>query len=95
MFDALDWKTFGTVFSALFLAELGDKTQLATITMTASTGKPVSVFIGAALALATVTLLGVVFGAAITRIVPELWLKRGAALLFVGIGLWMLASTRG
>ncbi|MBI5368113.1 MAG: TMEM165/GDT1 family protein [Planctomycetes bacterium] len=92
MFDWFDPKTFATVFTTLFLAELGDKTQLATITLTASTRKPVSVFLGAALALATVTLVGVLFGSALLRVIPEIWIRRAAALLFVGIGLWMLLA---
>ena len=58
----MDWKVFLTTFGLLFLAEFGDKTQLAVITMTAQTRKPVGVFLGAVLALALVTVLGVAFG---------------------------------
>lgn len=56
----MDWRVFGTAFVTLFLAELGDKTQLAVITMTANTESKVAVFLGASLALVFVSLLGVV-----------------------------------
>jgi putative Ca2+/H+ antiporter (TMEM165/GDT1 family) len=60
--------------------------------MTAKTGSPLSVFLGASLALALVTLLGVLAGKAVTRIVPLHWVSRGAALLFIVIGLVTLAG---
>jgi putative Ca2+/H+ antiporter (TMEM165/GDT1 family) len=84
----MDWKLALTAFGAIFLAEMGDKTQLAVITMSASSHKAWSVFLGAALALAAVTALGAFLGGAVTRWVPEVVLKKGAAVLFVGIGLW-------
>jgi len=85
----MDWKVFATTFAALFVAELGDKTQLAAISMTSKTGKPLSVFLGAVLALALVTLIGVVFGEALTRLVPMEYIEKGAAVLFVAIGVLM------
>lgn len=85
----MDWKVFGSTFLALFLAEMGDKTQLVAISMTSSSKKPVAVFLGAALALVLVTLIGVVFGEAITKVIPEEYIKRGAAVLFVAIGALM------
>ena len=86
----MDWKVFTATFGMLFLAELGDKTQLAVITMTGKSGAPVSVFLGAVAALAVVTLIGVIFGDAITRVVPPNVLHTGAALLFIGFGVAML-----
>jgi putative Ca2+/H+ antiporter (TMEM165/GDT1 family) len=85
----MDWKVFVTTFGALFVAELGDKTQLAAISLTSETGKPISVFLGSVVALALVTLIGVVFGSALMQFVPAEYLKRGAALLFVIIGILM------
>jgi putative Ca2+/H+ antiporter (TMEM165/GDT1 family) len=85
----MDWKVFGATFTALFIAELGDKTQLAAISMTGKTGKPVAVFLGAVLAMALVTLIGVVFGEALTRVIPVEYLEKGAAGLFVLIGVLM------
>lgn len=85
----MDWRVALTTFTTLFLAELGDKTQLAAISMAASTKKPLSVFIGGTAALAAVTGIGVVFGEALLRVVPELYIRRAAAALFVGMGVWM------
>lgn len=86
----MDWKIFGTAFLTLFLAELGDKTQLAVITMTSSTESKVSVFLGAALALVAVTLLGVVFGGVLSQYIPTEWLQRIVAVAFIVIGVLML-----
>jgi putative Ca2+/H+ antiporter (TMEM165/GDT1 family) len=80
----------GTAFATLFLAELGDKTQLAVITMTSSTESKVSVFVGAALALVAVTLLGVVFGGVLSQYIPTEWLQRIVAAAFIIIGVLML-----
>ena len=86
----MDWKIFGTAFLTLFLAELGDKTQLAVITMTASTEAKVSVFLGASAALVVVTLLGVLVGGVLTQWVPAEWLHRIVAVAFIAIGVSML-----
>ena len=86
----MDWKIFGTAFITLFLAELGDKTQLAVITMTGKTNSAISVFLGAALALVLVTLLGVLFGGAISAYIPTEWLQRIVASAFIIIGVLML-----
>jgi len=79
-------------FGLLFLAEMGDKTQIAVVGMTAKTGSPLSVFLGASLGLALVTILAVLAGRVITRIVPLDWVSRGAALLFIVLGLLTLAD---
>jgi Ca2+/H+ antiporter, TMEM165/GDT1 family len=86
----MDWKIFWTAFATLFIAELGDKTQLAVITMTANSSKIWSVFLGASLALVCVTLLGVLFGGVITQYVPTDWLQRIVAAAFIIIGVLML-----
>ncbi|CAN5325966.1 TMEM165/GDT1 family protein [soil metagenome] len=86
----MEWKIFGTAFLTLFLAELGDKTQLAVITMTASTESKVSVFLGASLALVLVTLLAVLVGGVLTQWVPAEWLQRIVAVAFITIGVLML-----
>jgi putative Ca2+/H+ antiporter (TMEM165/GDT1 family) len=85
----MDWKILLTTFGTIFLAELGDKTQLAAIMMTSKTKLPLSVFIGASVALCLVTLVGVLFGEGLIAIIPEHILKKGAALAFIVIGLWM------
>ena len=86
----MDLKVVLSAFALLFLAELGDKTQLAVVTMTARTHQPLAVFLGAVAALAAVTLLGVAAGGVIVRFVPLEWVSRAAALAFIAIGVLML-----
>ncbi|MFP3869249.1 MAG: TMEM165/GDT1 family protein [Syntrophobacteria bacterium] len=86
----MDLKVLFTTFGMIFLAELGDKTQLATFAFAAESKSRLAVFFGAAGALALTSLLAVVFGAAVSRIVPENYIKIGAGVLFILIGLWML-----
>jgi putative Ca2+/H+ antiporter (TMEM165/GDT1 family) len=78
-----------STFALLFVAELGDKTQLAVISMTAKHKAPLWIFLGAASALIAVTALGVLGGELLTRIIPEAILRKIAAVLFVGMGLLM------
>ena len=85
----MNWKVFLTTFGTIFLAELGDKTQLAAIMMTSKTKLPLSVFMGASLALCLVTLVGVLLGEGLIAVIPQNTLKKVAALAFVAIGLWM------
>jgi Ca2+/H+ antiporter, TMEM165/GDT1 family len=86
----MDWKVFGTAFLTLFLAELGDKTQLAVITMSAKADSKLAVFAGASLALILVTLLGILAGSLLTQFVPVEWLQRIVAVAFIAIGVLML-----
>ena len=88
----MEWKIFGTAFITLFLAELGDKTQLAIITMTAKTDSKVAVFLGASLALVFVSLLAVVFGGLLSQYVPTELLQRIVAVAFIVIGVLMLVG---
>ena len=88
----MDWKIFFTTFGTIFLAELGDKTQLATIIMTSKTGRPISVFVGAVAALSLVTFIGVILGEGLISIVPQNLLKKAASLAFILIGLVMFFS---
>ena len=86
----MEWKIFGTAFLTLFLAELGDKTQLAIITLTAKTDSKLSVFLGASFALVLVSLLGVLLGGVLNQYVPTEWLQRIVAVAFIAIGILML-----
>jgi len=86
----MNWKVFLATFGAIFLAELGDKTQLAAIMMTSKTKSPVAVFLGAVFALSVVTLIGVLLGGTLTRVIPENWIKNIAAVVFIVIGLLIL-----
>jgi len=82
------WKQLLTAFSVIFLAELGDKTQLAVITMSASTKKPLSIFLGGSIAMVLLTGIGAVAGEMLTQYVPEGVLSKVAAVLFILIGIW-------
>ncbi|HOP74996.1 MAG TPA: TMEM165/GDT1 family protein [Bacillota bacterium] len=93
MSNLLNWHIIVLAFTTLFFAEMGDKTQLAVITLVADSKAPLSVFIGASAALTVVSLIGVVFGCAVTKLVPTHFLKFGAGILFVGIGLYTLWET--
>jgi putative Ca2+/H+ antiporter (TMEM165/GDT1 family) len=86
----MDWRVFLTTFGVIFLAEMGDKTQLAAMTMAAESKKPWAVFVGAALALAAVSALGVLVGSVIGNYIPLIWIKRVAALAFIVIGILIL-----
>ncbi len=84
----MGWNQFLTAFAVIFLAELGDKTQLAVITMSASTKKPLAIFLGGSIAMTLLTGIGVLAGELVTRYVPESVLSKAAAVLFVAIGIW-------
>ena len=89
----MDWRVFLTTFGAIFLAEMGDKTQLAAMTMAAETKKPLTVFVASALALVCVSALGVLVGGALGHYLPLEWIKRVAAVGFIAIGVLMLLGT--
>ena len=86
----MDWRVILTTFGVVFLAEMGDKTQLAAMTMAAETKKPWAVLIGASVALACVSAIGVVVGGTLGHYLPLLWIKRAAALAFIVIGVLIL-----
>lgn len=86
----MDLRVLLTTFGIIFLAEMGDKTQLAAMTMSAQTKKPWAVFIGASLALTAVSAIGVLVGGVVGQYVPLEWVKRVAAALFIVIGVLML-----
>ncbi|MBM7582337.1 putative Ca2+/H+ antiporter (TMEM165/GDT1 family) [Caldicoprobacter guelmensis] len=86
----MNWKLFWLAFCMLFIAELGDKTQLTVFTLATQHKDPLPVFLGASLALVVVTLLGSFLGGVITRYIPTYYLRLLAGLLFVGIGIFIL-----
>jgi len=88
----MDFRVFITTLGIIFLAEMGDKTQLAAMTMAAQTKKPWAVFLGASIALAAVSALGVLVGTVIGDYVPLEWVKRVAAVAFIVIGVLMLMN---
>jgi len=82
----MDWRLFFTTFGLIFLAEMGDKTQLATLTMAASGSSRWLVFAGAALALVATSAVAVIAGEAVSRVVPTVWLHRVAGVAFLVLG---------
>jgi putative Ca2+/H+ antiporter (TMEM165/GDT1 family) len=86
----MDWRVFTTTFATIFLAEMGDKTQLAAMTMAAETRKPLTVFVSAALALVCVSALGVAVGGTLGHYLPLEWIRRVAALGFIAIGVLIM-----
>jgi len=88
----MDWRVLLTTFGVIFLAEMGDKTQLAAMTMAAQTQRPWAVLIGASLALACVSALGVLVGGTLGHFLPIVWIKRAAAVAFIVIGLLILTG---
>jgi len=79
-------RIFGSIFAAIFLAELGDKTQLATISFVAAGKSKLTVFLGATAALALTSFIGVYFGSFAARFVPASYIRVGAGGLFLVIG---------
>jgi putative Ca2+/H+ antiporter (TMEM165/GDT1 family) len=86
-------RAFFSVFVTVFLAEIGDKTQLATMLFAseAKTSKWV-VFAGSALALVLAAAIGVLVGAQLERFISPRTLKLVAGIGFIAIGLWTLVS---
>lgn len=85
----MDWKIFLATFSAIFVAELADKTQLVGIGMSAKSGRPLSVLVGSVCTYIVITSLSVIIGAAAGKYIkPELLRCIGGS-LFVILGLLM------
>ena len=78
--------TFLTAFVTVLLAELGDKTQLATLALAAGGHARWLGFLGAALALIASSAVAVLVGNALGQVVPAVWLRRGAGVLMIGLG---------
>jgi len=76
-------------FTTVFLAELGDKTQLAALLLSAQSGRPGLVFLGASLALISSSLVGVLLGRWLARLLPPQQLERLAGIVMVALGLWL------
>lgn len=88
----MDWKLFLLTFGSVFLAEFGDKTQLATLAFAGDSRKPWVVFAASAFALVAAAAVGAAAGGLIARWVPAAWMRRGAAALFIVIGVWLLVA---
>ena len=83
-----------TTFVTVFLAEMGDKTQLTTITLSSTTNKPLAVFVGSSIALILATLLGALAGGSIANLIPAFILKLISGIVFLIIGFKLLAQSK-
>ncbi|MGB9723443.1 MAG: TMEM165/GDT1 family protein [Chloroflexia bacterium] len=90
----MDWDVLLSTFGLLFLAELGDKTQLAVIAQVCRYGRPWAVFLGASLALTGVTALGAVAGQLVGGLVSGEWVRYLAAGGFLAMGVFLLWEMR-
>jgi putative Ca2+/H+ antiporter (TMEM165/GDT1 family) len=88
----MDWKLLITTFVTVFLAEIGDKTQLATVGFTAAGKSPWVVFLGAAFALVLTSLLGVLVGTGLQKILPIRTIHTVSGIIFVAIGILLIVK---
>lgn len=88
----MDWKLFAGTFSLIFLAELGDKTQLAALGMVKDPADRWTVFAGAVAALAVSTLIAVLAGGWLSARIPPFYFKCAAGLLFLAFGAYSLVE---
>ncbi len=84
---------FFSTFITVFIAELGDKTQLATLTISGNSKRPLAVFIGSSLALVLASLLGVLLGGSMSKFLPEILLQVASSIGFFVIGCFLLISS--
>ncbi len=82
-----------STFLTIFIAELGDKTQLATLAISGSSNRPLAVFFGSASALVLASLLGALTGGSISTFLPEIFLKSLASLTFLIIGIRLFRNS--
>jgi len=83
------FKVLITTFSTVFIAEIGDKTQIATLLLSAQSGKPYVVFFGAALALTCSSLVGVLVGRWLSGVLPPERMETLSGGLMIVLGLWL------
>ncbi len=87
----MDWKLLALVFSTIFVAELGDKTQLATLLYAAEADRPkLPVFLGSAAALVLTSALGVLAGSLLSQSLNPKLLAWIAGVAFIAVGVWTL-----
>mgnify|MGYP001247593919 CR=1 FL=1 len=81
-----------TSFSTIFLAELGDKTQLATLMLSAESGRPIIIFTAAALALVFTSLLGVLVGQWIANNLPRQRFTLVSGIIMLSLGIYLVSQ---
>ncbi|EGJ34970.1 MAG: TMEM165/GDT1 family protein [Moorea sp. SIO1F2] len=91
----MDWQLLGLSFLTVFLAEIGDKSQLAAIALSGSLNSPRTVFLGTIAALILASFLGVVAGGGVAHLLPTRLLKAIAAIGFALMALRLLWPSEG
>ncbi|NLD48404.1 MAG: TMEM165/GDT1 family protein [Clostridiaceae bacterium] len=86
------WKTIFTTFFLIFLAELGDKTQLSTMLLASKSNSIWYVFIGSAIALILSSLVGVLAGSVINKYIPAIYIQTCSGIVFIIIGSLLIAG---
>ena len=81
-----------TSFSTIFLAELGDKTQIATLIISAQSGRPLIIFMGATLALISTSLLGVLIGRWIANNFPRQRFTLVSGIIMLSLGFYLISQ---
>lgn len=89
------WAVFSSTFITIFLAEMGDKTQLVTLLMSAESQSPWIVFLGAALALISTSLVGVLLGYWLSKKLSPKTLDLSVAILLLLITAWLVGDVIG
>ena len=89
----MDWKLLFTVFATIFVAEIGDKTQLATLLYASGAEvRKLTVFLGASVALTLTSALGVLVGSALSHYVNAKYLAWVAGVGFIAVGIWTIVK---
>jgi Ca2+/H+ antiporter, TMEM165/GDT1 family len=88
----MDWKLLLSTFASIFVAEIGDKTQLATLSLAAGGKSKLSVFAGSALALCAASAIAVLVGEGVSRFISPIWLRRIAGAVFIALGVLFLLT---
>ncbi|GMT48794.1 MAG: UPF0016 family membrane protein [bacterium] len=90
----MDFKVLISTFGLIFLAELGDKTQIATLTFSMESKSPFSVFIGSATALVCTSFIAVYGASYFSKWIPMEWIPRIAGVLFIILGVFYLVKSK-
>lgn len=86
----MDWQLLGLTFITVFVAEIGDKSQLAAIALGGNSKSPTAVLLGCIAALLTASFLGVILGGGVAQLLPTRLLKAIAAIGFTLLALKLL-----
>lgn len=86
----MDGKLFASTFAAIFVAELGDKTQLAALSFAVGSTSKWVVFAATSLALVAASAIAIAGGEALSQIVSPLWLRRASGIIFLVMGVVFL-----